>query len=144
MPFMLDVTTLVVYCGASLIVFAGLCLFRVISDEYIPIAGMIAATLAGMLAFHVTGWLVWKVMSGEGSGGHGFLPHLVTVIVMVPIIWKWPKADISLGKSVVAGCSQVFLVYLAFGTIMAVAAGGAIYLIPFGVLLVIMVVVWRL
>lgn len=132
------------YCVFSLIIFVGLFLFCILSGKHIPVLGMIGATLVGVLVFQVTGWLVWNVMAREGYGLHGYLPHLATMIVMVLMIWKWPKADLSLGKSLVAVCSQIFLLILALGVIMALAAGEAIFLVPVGVVLVIMVVIWKM
>ena len=49
------------FCVFSLVLLLGLFFFRIVSGDYIPIVGMVVATISGELVFQIMGWLVWQM-----------------------------------------------------------------------------------
>ncbi len=133
---------LIQFCVCSLILFVGLLFYRIVSGDHIPILGMVTATISGMLPFTVTGWLGGEVFLAMYNW-HSQLPYLIAAVVMVPIIWKWPKSDISLRKSAIAVCSLLFLMSLIPVILMAWAAGAGIISIEVVMILILTILAWR-
>jgi len=140
--------SLMQFCVFSLVLLVGIFFFRVASGEYIPIIGMLVATISGGLIFQITWWLVWRVGFMAGHEWHSYMPFMAAIIVMALIMWKWPESEISFLKSIVAVVSLFFLASSIVFTLMAVANvavanGGVMYLLFFVTQLAFMIFIWR-
>lgn len=130
-------------CIFSLVMFAGLFLFRIVSGNRIPVTGMAVATISGALVFQIMTWLVWEAGFMPRSEFQGYFPFLAVLVVMTPIIWKWSKSEVSFQKSALAVGSLLMLMSSSIFVLMFVATAGMISLIPFVIILILTIFMWR-
>ena len=118
------VSFLIPFCVFFLILFIGLCFYRIVSGEYVPILCLVTiAVISSLMVIEL----------------FGRVPHIfiVTTVIMAVILWKWPGSEVSFIKSVFAVCPILFLLSLLPGIIMGLAAAPAFVLPIIAIILVV-------